>query len=122
MPDTHDPTPAAELDAAINPQQDEDRARAREHNLDVLGQRGVLLFGDETDGELADLWSAVDRFESVVESRGGDTFTNAPDSSEPDNPAFVLPERAVREPVRAYVQRINEAAEQLTRFEREGEQ
>jgi hypothetical protein len=34
----------------------------------------------------------------------------------------VLPERAAREPVRAYVQRINEAAEQLTRFEREGEQ
>ncbi len=117
MPDAHDPTPAAELDAAINPQQDEDRARAREHNLDVLGQRGILLFGDETDGELADLWSAVDRFESVVESRGGDTFTNAPDSSEPDNPAFVLPERSAREPVRAYVQRINEAAERLTRFE-----
>jgi hypothetical protein len=121
MPDTHDPTPAAELDAATNPQQDEDRARAREHNLDVLGQRGILLFGDETDGELADLWSAVDRFESVVESRGGDTLTNAPDSSEPDNPAFVLPERAAREPVRAYVQRIHEAAEQLTRFERDEE-
>jgi hypothetical protein len=121
MPDTHDPTPAAELDAAINPQQDADRTRAREHNLDVLGQRGILLFGDETDGELADLWSAVDRFESVVESRGGDTFTNAPDSSEPDNPAFVLPERGAREAVRAYVQRINEAAEQLTRFERDGE-
>jgi hypothetical protein len=63
----------------------------------------------------------VDRFESVVESRGGDTFTNAPDSSEPDNPAFVLPERGAREAVRAYVQRINEAAEQLTRFERDGE-
>jgi hypothetical protein len=107
MPDANDSIPAAE------------QSRAREHNLDVLGQRGVLLLGDETDEELADLWSAVDRFESVVEARGGDTLTNAPDSSEPDNPAFVLPERLAREPVPAYVQRINQAAEQLTRFERE---
>ena len=59
----------------------------------MLGQRGVRLFGGETDDELADLWTAVDRFESMVEARGGDTLTNAPDSAEPDNPAFVLPER-----------------------------
>jgi hypothetical protein len=117
MRDAHEDTPAAELDAALNPRREEDQARAREHNLDVLGQRGVLLLGDETDDELADLWSAVDRFESVVESRGGDTFTNAPDSSEPDNPAFVLPERRARESVSEYVARIVEAADRLTYFE-----
>ncbi|HET7468992.1 MAG TPA: hypothetical protein VFJ81_04920 [Gemmatimonadales bacterium] len=117
MQDAHDRTPAAELDAALNPHRAEDQARAREHNLDVLGQRGVLLLGNETDDELADLWSAVDRFESVVEARGGDTFTNAPDSSEPDNPAFVLPERRAREPVPEYVARIQEAANRLTYFE-----
>jgi hypothetical protein len=117
MQDAHDRTPAAELDAALNPHRAEDQARAREHNLDVLGQRGVLLLGNETDDELADLWSAVDRFESVVEARGGDTFTNAPDSSEPDNPAFVLPERRAREPVPEYVARILEAANRLTYFE-----
>src|SRR5919202_3367212 len=103
MRDPHEQLPAAELDAALNPHRAEEEARAREHNLDVLGQRGVLLFGNETDDELADLWSAVDRFESVVEARGGDTFTNSPDSSEPDNPAFVLPERKAREAVAAYV-------------------
>ena len=117
MQDPHDGIPAAELDAALNPHRAEDQARAREHNLDVLGQRGVLLFGDETDDELADLWTAVDRFESVVEARGGDTFTNAPDSAEPDNPAFVLPERRAREPVTAYVGRIVDAAGRLTYFE-----
>jgi hypothetical protein len=117
MQDPHDGIPAAELDAALNPHRAEDQARARAHNLAVLGQRGVLLFGDETDDELADLWSAVDRFESVVEARGGDTFTNAPDSSEPENPAFVLPERRAREPVAAYIARILAAAEQLTYFE-----
>ena len=113
------PEPGADLEDALNPHRDEEQTRAREHNLDVLGQRGVLLFGDESDQDLADLWSAVDRFESVVESRGGDTFTNAPDSSEPDNPHFVLPERKARESVAGYVRRINEAAEELTRFERD---
>jgi hypothetical protein len=117
MQDAHDRIPTSELDAALNPHRAEDQARAREHNLDVLGQRGVLLLGNETDVELADLWSAVDRFESVVEARGGDTFTNAPDSSEPDNPAFVLPERRAREPVPEYVTRIVEAANRLTYFE-----
>jgi hypothetical protein len=119
MRDAHDGTPASELDAALNPHRAEDQARAREHNLDVLGQRGVLLLGHETDAERADLWSAVDRVDSVVEARGGDTFTNAPDSSEPDNPAFVLPERRAREPVPAYVARIVEAAKRLTYFEAE---
>src|SRR5690348_18411349 len=97
MEDAHDGTPAAELDAALNPHRAEDQARAREHNLDVLGQRGVLLPGNETDDELADLWSAVDRFESVVGARGGGTLANAPDSSEPDNPSFALPERWARD-------------------------
>jgi hypothetical protein len=117
MPDARDRLPAAELDAALNPHREEQQARAREHNLDVLGQRGVRLFGSETDDELADLWSAVDRFESVVEARGGDTFTNTPESSEPDNPAFVLPERKARETVAGYVARIREATERLTNFE-----
>ena len=123
MPDANDRTPpsaspATDLDDLLNPHREAEQLRAREHNLDVLMQRGVQLFGDETDEELADLWSAVDRFESVVEARGGDTFTNAPDSSEPDNPDFVLPERKPGEPVAAYVRRILEAADRLSRFER----
>jgi hypothetical protein len=113
------PRLGAELDAALNPHRAEQQSRARERNLDVLGQRGVRLFGGETDDELADLWSAVDRFESKVEARGGDTLTNAPDSAEPDNPAFVLPGRRDGEVVGAYVRRILVAAERLTRFERE---
>ena len=119
MQDPHDRIPAADVDEVLNPHRAEEAARAREHNLDILSQRGVLLFGNETDDELADLWSAVDRFESVVEARGGDTLTNAPDSSEPDNPEFVLPERKAREPVSSYVGRIREASERLTHFERE---
>ncbi|HZN96706.1 MAG TPA: hypothetical protein VFB61_03170, partial [Gemmatimonadales bacterium] len=97
------------------------QSRAREHTADILARRGILLTGEETDEELSDLWSAVERFESMVEARGGDTMTNAPTSAEPDNPAFVLPERKARESPRDYTRRILEAAAALTRFERSNE-
>ena len=111
-------TDGGEIDQALNPHRGEEQARAREHTSDLLARRGVLLTGDETDDELADLWSAVDRFESLVEARGGDTMTNSPDSAEPDNPAFVLPERKARESAADYTRRILEAAAALTQFER----
>ena len=109
---------SGEIDEALNPHRAEEQTRAREHAADILLQRGVRLTGDESDEELADLWSAVDRFESLVEARGGDTMTNAPNSAEPDNPAFVLPERNARESARDYTQRIFEAGAALTNFER----
>lgn len=107
-----------DVNEVLNPHRTEEQLRTREHVADVLARRGVLLSGAETGDELADLWSAVERFESVVEARGGDTLTNAPDSSEPDNPLFVLPERRAREPAVDYTMRILEAAAALTNFER----
>jgi hypothetical protein len=109
---------SGEINEVLNPHRGEEQSRAREHTADILARRGVLLFGDESGDELADLWSAVERFELVVEARGGDTMTNAPDSAEPDNPAFVLPERKARESARDYTRRILEAAARLTNFER----
>src|SRR5918996_5898912 len=97
----------------LNPHRAEEQLRTREHVADLLARRGVLLFGDESGEELADLWSAVERFESIVEARGGDSMTNAPDSAEPDNPAFVLPERKARESARDYTRRILDAATEL---------
>src|ERR671916_700151 len=114
-----DNTAPGEIDELLNPHRGEEQARAREHTEDLLARRGVMLTGDESDEDLADLWSAVERFESLVEARGGDTMTNAPDSSEPDNPAFVLPERKSRESAADYTRRILEAATELTRFERD---
>ena len=106
-----------DLDQVLNPHRGEEQVRAREHAAAVLAARGVLLLGDETDDELADLWTAVDGFESIVEARGGDTLTNAPDSAEPDNPAFVLPERRAGESASDYTRRIQLAAADLTRLE-----
>jgi hypothetical protein len=112
------PASLGEMDEVLNPHRREELSRAREHTADILARRGVLLTGDETEEELADLWAAVERFEAAVEARGGDTFTNSPTSAEPDNPAFVLPERKPRESAREYTRRVLEAAERLTYFER----
>ncbi|MFL5493260.1 MAG: hypothetical protein ACJ8DC_02640 [Gemmatimonadales bacterium] len=112
------PNPPSDLDDALNPHRAEEQQRAREHNQNILLQRGVELRGDESDEELDDLWTAVDRFESLVEARGGDTMVNTPDSSEPDDPRMVLPERNARESAGDYARRIQEAANRLTRFER----
>jgi hypothetical protein len=117
MADRTDETPTG-IDEVLNPHRAEELERAQQHAADVLARRGVLLAGNESSEELATLWSAVDRFESMVEARGGDTMTNAPDSSQPDNPAFVLPERKARESAGDYSQRIMDAADQLTSFER----
>jgi hypothetical protein len=110
--------PSSGLDEALNPHRSEEQLRAQQHVAELLARRGVLLSGDETGRELADLWSAVDQFESIVEARGGDTMTNTPDSSQPDNPLFVFPERRARESAADYTTRILEAAAALTNFER----
>jgi hypothetical protein len=111
---------STDINDVLNPHRGEEQSRAREHAAEILAGRGVLLTGDETNDELADLWSAVEHFESVVEARGGDTMTNSPDSAEPDNPAFVLPERKARESAGDYARRILQAASELTMLERGG--
>ena len=87
--------------------------RAAAHSRDILQQRGILLTGNEMPGELADLQSAVERFEKVVRDLGGDSFTDSPLSSDPDDPELVIPERREGEEVTAYVRRIDDAAHRL---------
>jgi hypothetical protein len=116
-----DQASASDINDVLNPHRGEEQSRAREHTAELLANRGVLLTGQESDDELADLWAAVDRFEAVVEARGGDTMTNAPDSVEPDNPAFVLPERGARESAGDYARRILQAAHELTILDRGSE-
>ena len=108
-----------DINEVLNPHRGEEQARARQHTLDLLERLGVRLTGRESDDELANLWSAVERFENTVEARGGDSMTNAADSAEPEDPWFVLPERGSREPAGDYTRRILEAANRLTHFERE---
>src|SRR5829696_3227859 len=80
--------------------------RARENTIGQLSERNVLVFGDESNDDLADLLSAVELFEKKRFALGGDSFTNQPASSQPDDPEMVIPPRNDREPARSYIRRI----------------
>jgi hypothetical protein len=80
---------------------------------DRLRRRGIVLGGDERPEDLADLLSAVERFETAVEAHGGDLMVDDLNSSQPDDPAFVLPPRASEESVRDYTARVDAARQRL---------
>ena len=85
---------------------------------DRLRRRGIVLASNEQPAELADLLSAVERFESAVEAHGGDLMVDDLKSSRPDDSHFVLPRRSKAESVRAYIARIDEATDKLRRHPR----
>src|SRR6266571_1818044 len=78
-----------------------------------LRTRGITVTGAERPEELADLLSAVERFEATVEAHGGDLMVDDLKSAQPDDRHFVVPRRGHGETVRAYVTRIDEAAGRL---------
>src|SRR2546422_5088234 len=61
---------------ALDPDQDEEQARAAAEVAARLRQRGIALTGAERPDDLADLLSAVERFEAVVEAHGGDLMVD----------------------------------------------
>jgi hypothetical protein len=102
-----------EIQRDLNPHRDADVRRAAETIVGQLHQKGVEVTVDEDSDELASLLSAVERFESAVEARGGDSMLNTPSSRRPENRAFVVPRRNADESVAAYIERVNAAAAAL---------
>ena len=83
-----------------------------------LRDRGITLTGAEEPGAVADLLTAVERFEAVVEAHGGDLMVDDLKSPQPDDAPFVVPRRGHAEPIRSYIRRIDEAAAALRRHPR----
>lgn len=96
----------------------EERAAAVTEVVSRLRSRGITVTGAERADELADLLSAVERFEATVEAHGGDLMVDDLKSSQPDDRHFVVPRRGQGETVRAYIVRIDEAAARLRRHPR----
>jgi hypothetical protein len=94
------------------------RAAATAEVAERLRRRGIALTGAERSGDLADLLSAVERFEKTVEAHGGDLMVDDLKSSQPDDRHFVLPRREHGESIRAYIIRIDNAADGLRRHPR----
>jgi broad specificity phosphatase PhoE len=78
-----------------------------------LRRRGIAVTGRERPEDLADLLSAVERFEAAVESHGGDLMVDDLNSSQPDDPHFVLPARTPNERTQDYITRIQAATARL---------
>src|SRR5882672_9257549 len=85
------------------------RTAAAAEVADRLRRRGVALTGAERSDDLADLLSAVERFEKAVEAHGGDLMVDDLKSVQPDDRHFVLPRRAHGEALRTYISRIDAA-------------
>jgi hypothetical protein len=84
-----------------------------------LRDRGIAVAGSEKAEDLADLLSAVERFEAAVEARGGDLMVDDLKSSQPDDRHFVVPRRAHGEATRTYIGRIDEATAGLRHHPRQ---
>ena len=89
------------------------RSNAAAEVIDRLRRRGVTLTGTEKNEDLANLLEAVERFELAVEAHGGDLMVDDLKSVRPDDRHFVLPKRAGKEALRAYIDRIEEATARL---------
>ena len=78
-----------------------------------LADRDLDLVGDETDEDIMDMMNAVEEFEARRARVGGDSFTNTPQSSDPDDERLVLPQRRDDEAVQHFVARIREKIAEL---------
>src|SRR2546428_4444156 len=74
----------------------EERAAAVAEVAARLRSRGMALTGAEDPGDLADLLSAVERFEAAVEAHGGGLVVDDLKSSRPHDRHLVVPRRAPR--------------------------
>ena len=78
-----------------------------------LEQRGVRMHDADAPEDEATMLEAVEAFEAAVRRCGGDSYTNALQSSRPDRADFVLPQRGDDERAGDYIARVSAATEKL---------
>ena len=100
-------------EAADDPRREEERSRVAMAVRGQLVQRGIDVRDEDDADQLVTVLEAVEQFEREVAERGGDSFTNAPDSRRPDEPRFVVPQRGDDETAEQYARRVREAAQAL---------
>jgi hypothetical protein len=100
------------------PRDRDDLRRVSRDYADRLTTLGIRLTGTERPEELLDMVEAVDRFESAVESHGGDLMMDEGPggrTAEPDDPHFALPVRTEHESVAGYLERLARATDAVRR-------
>ncbi len=107
------PESSEQRNEMLDPHRREDRDDAATEITGRLMQKGIDVSDTEDSASLADLLSAVERFEVAVENCGGDLMVNMPTSTDPQNPDFVVPSRQAGESIDAYAGRIDNATAKL---------
>jgi hypothetical protein len=102
-----------QLNEMLDPHRREEIAGAATEITGRLLQKGIDVGAGEDPSVLADLLSAVERFEGAVINRGGDLMVNSPGSSDPQDQRFVIPSKNADETVESYTERVNAAAAEL---------
>jgi hypothetical protein len=92
---------------------DDEVERVRTQIVGQLAERGVAVHDADDAAESADILEAVERFERAVQMTGASSYTNAPQSSDPDDERFVVPRRRDDEGADAYARRVRAAADHL---------
>ncbi len=86
-----------------------DMASACQGAINQLAKREIDVPEDSEPAAVVDLLGAVEEFEAAAAARGSDSFTNAPDSAQPDDERCVIPEQRADESLSAYAERIRQA-------------
>lgn len=87
--------------------------RVKQNVVGQLLQRGIVAFEEAPPEQLVALLEAVELFEVTAAARGCDSFTNALDSSQPDDRSCQLPEPAADETLESYAARVRQQTEAL---------
>ena len=98
----------------LDPHRREERVAAAEELAGRIRTKGIHVRGNESVAELDDMFTAIDDFESAVMALGGDLMSNSPQSTDPQNPKFVVPQRKAGEAARDYISRVKKARAELT--------
>ena len=95
----------------------EDVRRVSSEFAGRLSRLGIRLSGTERAEDLAALVEAIERFETVVEARGGDLMMDEGPrgASTPDDPHFALPMRGGHESVADYLERLARKTDEVRR-------
>ena len=99
----------------LDPHRREERRAAAAEIAGRIRIKGIRIHGTESSAELDDILTAIDEFESAVMARGGDLMNNSPESTDPETPEYVIPQRKVGESAGDYVQRLGKARQRLKR-------
>jgi hypothetical protein len=90
-----------------------DEERTNNMALARLLQRGLDVADWATSEQLVTLLDAVEAFEAAARARGSDSFTNTLESSQPDNPEFVLPDPRADDTIESYIGRVKEKTSEM---------